>query len=232
MPVPPAFAALHAELGHALDEAGDERVVSVVTAHGGRSAVRGLVEAVCGDEGLTARSARDSLAHPLGFDRFVLFTAPGYQLRLHVWWPGSRMREDVHDHRFGFASAVVTGSLQVSAYVVGEPGTPMARFEESRSPTGDAYVFRPAGTVPVREWTTTLLGPGSGYSMRAEALHRVSAVPAAGPVATLFVKLPPVRATTTVLTGRAALPAPSAPRRPFTPDALRARLHRVAAALA
>lgn len=144
--------------------------------------------------------SRTSVRHPLGFDKFVLGAFRNYDLRLHVWWPKSGPPlEDIHDHRFDFASTVLVGELHLYSYQTGSrDGEALARYSEERSRDGKRYVFRRRGQTRVDLQSTSVLSPGSCYYMRAETLHRVACT-THNVVATLFIKCKPRRTRTTVL---------------------------------
>src|SRR4051794_39998809 len=94
--------------------AGPLRVVTRLSAHSG-AAIRALPSAL-GAEDL-ARLASLSYSHPNGFDKLVLFCASGYKLALHAWnvthvCPAEE-GGDIHDHRWAFASAVLSGTMRV-----------------------------------------------------------------------------------------------------------------------
>lgn len=226
---PEPFGTLHTDLLAVLDArplAEAARLVSLVSGFGNTDRVGELLRGVCEDPEALARCAAESLPHPLGFDKFVLLARPEYQIQLHVWWPGRPSeREHVHNHRFGFSSTVVAGWLEVSEYEIAESGTLMNRFSERHEEENASFLFQAIDAVPVRCRAVTILGPGSAYFMSADVLHRI-AVDSGDLVATLFVKLPPGRQTTTVLVDPSSGPPPPAERVQFTPDEVRHRLAR------
>lgn len=223
-----------------------DALVAALLPYGRAGSVQALVATVRDDPALAARTLERSLSHPLGFDKFVLFAGAGYQLRLHVWWPGQLdpagepvQREDIHDHRFAFASAVVRGSLWVRTFAI-HPVTPapavvppqlMTRMREERAPDGEAYLFSPVDRVGVEPRTTALFTEGGGYSMREDELHQVTAEPAAGLTATLLVRVERARHHTTVLVPEQLERGASTRRARFDLGGLRVRLGQVVDAL-
>lgn len=55
--------------------------------------------------------AARSYWHGNGFLKVVLLDK-GYKLRLHIWFAGTSCEENIHSHRWGFASHVLTGTLK------------------------------------------------------------------------------------------------------------------------
>ncbi len=60
---------------------------------------------------LLASIAARSYWHGNGFLKIVLLDK-GYKLRLHIWFAGTPCEENIHSHRWGFASHVLTGTLK------------------------------------------------------------------------------------------------------------------------
>jgi hypothetical protein len=183
----------------------------------------GVVEAVCADDDLMNACAQSSESHPLGFDKFVLFASPLYEVRIHIWWPdAAKGRGDIHNHRFSFASAVIAGAIQVSSYRAGRPGVAMTRLAESRVES-NVYEYNPVGSVEVKRITTLALSRGSAYYMDSSELHRVE-VMGKGMTATLFISSGDERKNTTVITERDARKALAAKRDRLTIDEAKRRL--------
>lgn len=211
--------------------AGAGDLLTAVAEYARTQAVSESLRELCGVPAILAACAARSIPHPLGFDKFVLTATDRYQIQLHIWWPGtSYEREHVHDHRFGFVSAVLAGRLRMSEFVVAATGETMNRFEERHEAGNDDFLFRFVDAVPVRCKGSVELGPGGAYFVAADLLHRVDVAPG-GLVATLFVKLRPERLTTTILVDPGAGPPPPAIRRPYTTDEADRRLRSVAVEL-
>lgn len=159
-----------------------------------------VITSICESDRLLAECSSNSVSHPLGFDKLTLIATPSYQLKLHIWWPTTRnrTREDIHDHRFSFASVILAGSLKTEIFRLDDSGIPMFRFTEHKDVRNGSYLFDDAGITGVRHREINIFGTGSAYFMNSEVLHRVS-VDEHELVATLFLKLPSVRHKTTVL---------------------------------
>jgi hypothetical protein len=140
------------------------------------------------------------MTHPLGFDKFTLLTSPLYEVRLHIWWPDTRRgREDIHNHRFSFISAVILGQVDVSLYEIASPGTTMLQFREHRQTGGYRYVE--LANVAVQQSGASSFSVGSAYYLRSSVLHRVD-VSHGRMAATLFVRIRQQTRSTTVLVER------------------------------
>lgn len=188
-----------------------------------------IVQAVCGSESRLRWCAERSFPHPLGFDKFVLFRCPQYELRLHVWRSGpARRNEHIHDHRFSFASTTVVGHLDVEMYRIGAGGTLMVRYDEWRPGERRDYAFQRPELVTVLPVATLHVAAGSAYCLPAETLHRIRV--SADFAATIVVKVPTGRVNTTVLADPLLRPPGRIIRRFFTPSEAEQRLRAVIAA--
>lgn len=70
-----------------------------------------LLSAIIQAPELLASIAARSYWHGNGFLKVVLLDE-GYKLRLHIWFAGTSCEENIHSHRWGFASHVLTGTLK------------------------------------------------------------------------------------------------------------------------
>ena len=147
-----------------------------------------LLTSVVADSRALSAVGADSFHHVLGFDKLILYSArPRGQLRLHVWWPGDpRRREHIHNHRFTFSSAVVTGSLRTHFYVSAEDGKSLRHFVESSDPRDRRWRFDEVGRTTLAETLVANLPAGTAYTMAPGMLHHIDASP--GLTATVFLE--------------------------------------------
>ncbi|GAA2795079.1 hypothetical protein GCM10010441_20430 [Kitasatospora paracochleata] len=190
---------------------------------GGSGQIAEVIEAVSADRELLGRCASRSFAHPLGFQKFVLLAGRRFEVRLHLWVPGAQVAtEHVHNHRFAFASYVLLGRLSSNLYDHAADGVLAAGYRESRSADARTYLFSPTGLVRVVRRETTELSTGMSYFMNPETLHQVS--PVDTPSASLVIKIPTPRTTTTVLMPPLQKPPRFAARTALTLDTARSML--------
>jgi len=185
-----------------------------------------LIGSVLASDDLAETLARRSYPHPLGFDKIILHSEqPLGQLRLHVWWPEStRRREHVHNHRFSFASFVITGEVRMRVYRPSEDGEALVHFRETSVAAEGVWHFQRLGAESLRLCINADLGAGSTYAMPADALHRIDASPLL--TATLFLETRSVRGHSSIYVDSEGLPQPTR-RRVFSTGALRERLSRL-----
>src|SRR6266851_4331551 len=160
-----------------------------------------LIAAIHADPLRLARLAQTSYRHDNGFDKIVLAAPSGnrFKLVLHVWQEGyTNDPDNIHNHRWDFASVVLCGALQFELYAPDQSGViyPVVRY---RSPGGsDTYELSRAGSARVSVHASMIMAAGTSYSWTADLLHRASGI-AAGTTATLIVQGPSIREETTVL---------------------------------
>ncbi|MEW9549521.1 hypothetical protein [Nonomuraea sp. NPDC050783] len=187
------------------------------------SALAGLLREIARDEDGLRQIAADSYPHPLGFDKYVLWSRyPAGRLRMHVWWPGdARGREHVHNHRFAFSSVVVAGLVRATLFQRDEGGRPHTRYLDSTPLRADNWVLRPQEDVTLTPAATLEVGAGAAYSQAALTFHQVAVADEL--TVTLFLEGAVTRSYSEVLIPAGQRPADREPRRPFSPEGLRER---------
>jgi hypothetical protein len=174
-----------------------------------------------------------SFLHPNGFLKISLGTDDlGRRLYLHVW-RDTGCDPNIHDHRWRFASTLLSGSLvntifELSPCAGDDPdGLFIARY----TPQGQSFVLRDSGKPPVlaipRDVTT--LVPWNRYIQSEAKLHKVTAQ--AGTV-TLVARGVPMGPSATVLTVERECNATPQVLRAIEPDERDAIIRSVLAGLA
>jgi hypothetical protein len=146
------------------------------------------LEQILHDEDHLAEIARQSFAHPNGFDSIPLENShPSHRVRLHVWWPDSPLvTEDVHNHAWSFGSRVLTGALNFQTYRPSDEGTPHFHYPW-RLGGAFAYDHRSVDTVHLARLLDATFTENTHYTFDLTELHRVAPVKTAQPVSTLVV---------------------------------------------
>jgi hypothetical protein len=206
------------ELGSPAATAG--RVIDVVSRSGG---VARLLDALIADVRQHPRAAQARAAlsyrHALGFEKIVLLAGkPDFMLRAHIWRPGIDQREvseHIHNHRFSFASRVLTGNLAMDIYTPHSTGEQMEWYQE-RVAEGDAsWDLTHWGRRAIRQLSSMDLAAGSSYHLMADALHRIR--PANDTVsATLCLETMSVRNMTDVYVAAGEIAPSRIFKRPFS----------------
>jgi hypothetical protein len=171
------------------------------------AAVGGLLRALLDERSDVAPLAAASYAHPNGFDKLVLRTAPtGHKLVLHAWWPRPTPADadagHIHDHRWSFATAVLAGGYRYVEFEEAPPdadASDLQVFKHVYASPGGArgYEIWPEGRRGLRRLRSGALRRGDVYPLDASVLHLVE-IDDGEPTVTLFLQGAPVRRSTRV----------------------------------
>jgi hypothetical protein len=167
-------------------------LTSVLHEIGQPAALTPLLMQIHDDASLAESVAQRSFQHQNGFVKLRLSTSSDYVLRLHVWTGDSPLQpeENVHDHRWSFASHMVCGHFRVKTYAMDHEGeTALHCYRYRRHPVEDRFWFEDAG---VRRFALTgdqIMLAGSTYFMEARIFHQLL-FPIGVTTATLVVTLP------------------------------------------
>jgi hypothetical protein len=125
----------------------------------------------------------ESYTHANGYDKIVLFhdTTTRMKMRLHIWWPmhelgGSRTRQNVHNHRWDFASAVLLGSINHATYRFarrGEQGEDFFHYRYYGRGSKEHYDLEGMGKASLVFAGSAARVAGEVYCVGNEVLHRV-----------------------------------------------------------
>lgn len=125
----------------------------------------------------------DSYTHDNGFDKIILFQddQTKMKMRLHIWYPrllpdSKRPRQNVHNHRWDFSSAVLVGYADNVSYRFAAPGETGEEFFHYRyyaRGSKEHYEVEGQGKARLVCFDTHRVRQGDIYSVNAELLHRV-----------------------------------------------------------
>ncbi|WP_432100348.1 hypothetical protein [Streptomyces sp. WAC 04229] len=190
-----------------------------------------LVQDILDDEARFATVARRSVWHPNGFAKIVLLTAPDYRLRLHAWRGAGvaapEVQENVHNHRWDFATTIVTGAYWHQEFQAAEGGETFFGYRYQAAGDRRSYQLVPVGDRDLRCIFAARLPQGARYTMSNKVLHKV--VPDfAESAVSLVLEGPPLPTEVDVYAQNELGLAPVVPFVPLTPEALGHQLTAVA----
>ncbi|RFP64357.1 hypothetical protein D0N36_14300 [Hymenobacter lapidiphilus] len=151
-----------------------------------------LAQLLASEPALTGVQDR-SYYHHNGFRKLVLLQNAAFKLRLHLWEANSeRHHENIHDHRWNFASCLLAGRFQTVVWEE-DPTGPETRLDCTYTPAqgNGHYGVRENGQVRLRQRATHQLQAGDLYYMPASTLHQVTD-PGQGETITLMLTATPV----------------------------------------
>lgn len=127
-----------------------------------------------------AASAVESFIHPSGFDKLVLLSGETFKLRLHNFHPSDVQRpsENIHTHRWEFASAILDGYIVADFYELDENGEEERLHYQYHSETG----MERKGTKSLAKYETRIHSKGSSYFLPCDLMHSIVDVAPTGAV--------------------------------------------------
>lgn len=164
----------------------------------GRSFVRAVQECLA-TEDLTRHIAERSFFHPTGAAKVILtdFASELSQLRLHFWIPNLTNMATIHDHKWDFASVLLTGDLIDETYEECETGIPYHGVLFSDSIHSRIDEITSLGTRALSLVARTQLCSGNSYVRHRDQLHRTQNNSSSTAV-TLFFRTAPIKTSTRV----------------------------------
>jgi len=167
-----------------------------------------LLSSIIQEPELLATIAARSYWHGNGFLKIVLLDA-GYKLRLHIWFTGTSCEENIHSHRWGFASHILTGTLKSELWT--DAANDEAMQQQNSQLQTNEYLYTAKhqcgqqaiaarkqiiGTACLQKLQNIAQTAGASYVMTPNQLHRIKH-PGQELVATIICTAP-----TQVLTNR------------------------------
>jgi hypothetical protein len=182
-----------------------------------------LLDAVLSERRWLADIAQYSYAHPNGFAKIVLLHSDQFQLRLHIWRPGTTsVTENIHNHNWDFSSILLAGGYRYQEYTTQSQGTLFYAYgyRGYRSWRGaPSYSLTPIGRQTLGCSFDAYLQAGSSYTLRADTLHRVISDPDRT-TASLVLQGPEIRDDVNVLAERPLKAGPGLLLPKFSPATL------------
>lgn len=156
-----------------------------------------LLSSIIQSPALLEQIAARSYWHGNGFLKVVLLDQ-GYKLRLHIWFAGTSCEENIHSHRWGFASHVLTGALKSELWTdaanddsTALPRTSELSLSDSHTSTllSDEYLYTAkhqknktnvsahkqyVGATYLKKLQNVTQTAGASYVMTPDQLHRIN----------------------------------------------------------
>lgn len=163
--------------------------------------LRNLVQQILNNPELLQSVSARSYQHGNGFLKVVLLDR-GYKLRLHIWFAGQACEENIHDHRWSFASHILTGTLRSEIWRDVNPcqasNFAADEFEYHAAGAGQAAYKVQKGQCRLVREAEVAYHAGQSYVMPEETLHRIINLGDAL-VATIMCTAPTAQGTTRLI---------------------------------
>ena len=205
----------------------ERSLLATVSMLSGKAQLAATLRSLLADRQWVALAAAQSYAHPLGFDRLTLLSPRSYdcQLSLHVWWPDQETTvEDIHNHRFSFASVVLDGALEMQTFEHANDSVPMEEYQATPGNKVGISQFRHVGDASLDCTLNSRMPAGSGYYLSSRTLHRIMTSSDTELTATLFLRGPIMQPSTAVFSDPSIRHRPDIARPTMAPQSFGERV--------
>lgn len=141
----------------------------------GKSGTTEAIREILANPAHLEKIAMRSYLHGNGFYKIILEDNNLFRLRLHIWRPESRAEENIHDHRWHFASTILSGHMESEIWEDAIPGGGELLDEYlyvGKTETEEAYV-RHMGKSEVSLKQKDFHAPGDAYYMMSNVMHKI-----------------------------------------------------------
>lgn len=166
-----------------------------------------FLHSILGDKRQLESVASRSYRHGNGFYKIVLESDKSFKLRLHIWLAGELGEENIHDHRWAFASTILCGQLESEIFTEALSDDARAYPEYlyyAKNSDHPAHIQR-NGEVRLVCTKHGISRAGDAYSMAPGVLHRIVTT-GGGMTATLMCQAAPARAWNRLIPAHEILP--------------------------
>ncbi len=120
---------------------------------------------------------KQSYYHENGFHKIVLLSGNHFKLRLHHFGVAAKIpMENIHDHRWYFASSILLGSLKMDMFQVSEDpidAEPLYHFIYNSNKANGCYTTQFKGHAYLKKTSAVKFNQGDHYLMTPNELHRI-----------------------------------------------------------
>lgn len=136
-----------------------------------------LLSGIINDPVMLSKTVAASYYHENGFHKIVLLSGKQFKLRLHHFGVAAKIpMENIHDHRWNFASTIIKGELKMDLFKIAQKGNNTEKtyhfIYESEKSNG-TYKTDFVAEAHLRKSETRSYKPGETYLMETHELHRI-----------------------------------------------------------
>lgn len=163
---------------YARDKQNAEKTISDVSLRlqeCGRAGTCQMLGEILADDALLQEIANRSYLHGNGFYKIILEENDIFRLRLHIWLPTSTAEENIHDHRWHFASTILSGTVESEVWedAISGGGELLDEYlYVGKTKTEDAHVkYMGKSRVALKE--NVVHKTDDAYYMMSNVMHRI-----------------------------------------------------------
>lgn len=134
-----------------------------------------LLQCIMNNDDLLQSTLDESYYHENGFHKLVILHGKNFKLRMHHFGNTARIpMENVHDHRWAFASTILSGELKMRLFEVNEnDGEPVIHYKYDSNKLSGQYETIQVGKTNVKQIKEKTYKAGEQYFMGTTDLHRI-----------------------------------------------------------
>ena len=134
-----------------------------------------IIRKILGDSAAFRKVGKESYYHENGFHKIVILSGKNFKLRLHHFGAQAKIpMENIHDHRWAFASSILTGSLKMDLFKADDnEGEQLIHYQYNSIKTNGKYSTDVIGSAKLKVIETKEFIAGQQYLMTCEDLHRI-----------------------------------------------------------
>lgn len=186
-------------LGDTIQPGDAERHLSLIRDLAEPARVLQLLREIMASDDVLEQLAARSYRHVSHFDKIVIVEAEipnGYRLTAHMWDPpyteAELNDELIHDHRFSFWSAILTGALTSRVFTPDPEGTEFRRYQYTPENASAENFYAFHGACRLRASDLKVEEAGQAYYLSYDTTHKVI-LPLATLACTLVLRSPRAR---------------------------------------
>jgi hypothetical protein len=139
-----------------------------------------LIYTILNNPEASEKMLKESYYHQNGFDKIVLLSGKGFKLRLHHFHarPGHSPMENIHDHRWAFASTMIRGSFKMHLFEEdpkGEEERTLHNYNAAK--VNQKYATEEMGKRRLKIVERLQYAAGDSYIMLPDELHSIIHIP-------------------------------------------------------
>lgn len=157
----------------------DEKVLQMINMILGKpSNIKKLMDLIVQNETLFNEVLNKSYCHENGFHKYVLLEGQNFKIRLHHFGVTEKVAmENIHDHRWPFASTILKGNLEMEMYEESQlhaEGDLLLHYRYNSDKSKGAYETILLGLIKMKRKSQIKYFEGDSYLLTPEALHRIT----------------------------------------------------------
>lgn len=139
--------------------------------------IRAALQAVRGSDVEMSTVGQRSYRHPNGFTKIVIAdsAAPEFKIRAHLWDVGSKVGDesDIHNHRWNYASRILSGSFDHTVFCTDCGGDDVFRMRYEPRRGKQTFRMRMVGSEQLAPQIVQRLHANETYSLGWQVPHRI-----------------------------------------------------------